>query len=142
MRVAMRWPMPARPTAPQSDGPVDASVDAGDGAPGDPRAARPTAACRPALVRVAHTPPDAGLFFCDDFDEHPLPGSWNTWVETAGSMTETDASAVSPPSSVDETTSQLSSGEAVNVALRTALPVPTVPVTLSFAFEGAAGADR
>jgi len=121
--------------SPQSDGPVDASVDATDGGPveasGVTDSGTPTGPYCESL-----TPPDAGLFFCDDFDEHPLPGSWNTWVETAGSMTETDASAVSPPNSVDESTIQLANGQVVNVALRTSFnPVPAVPVTLTFAFE-------
>jgi hypothetical protein len=120
--------------APQNDGSFDASVDAGDGAPVE--ASSVTDSGMPTGPYCASlTALDAGLFFCDDFDEHGLPGSWSTWVETAGSMTETDASAVSPPSSVDETTTQLANGQAVNVALRTSFPVPPVPVTLTFAFE-------
>ncbi len=120
--------------APQNDGPVDASVDAGDGAAVEASSATDSGSPTGPFCKSL-TPPEAGLFFCDDFDEHALPGGWQTWVETAGTLTETDASAVSPPNAVDQTTIQLSSGQAVNVALRTPMPVPTVPVTLSFAFE-------
>ncbi|HEY8089929.1 MAG TPA: hypothetical protein VIF09_18840, partial [Polyangiaceae bacterium] len=40
------------------------------------------------------------VFFCADFDEGQLPGSWQTFDETAGTLGETDASAVSPPNSL------------------------------------------
>jgi len=120
--------------APQNDGPLDASVDAGDGAPVEASVTDSGSPTGPFCKSL--TPPEAGLFFCDDFDEHALPGSWQTWVETAGTLTETDASAVSPPTSVDETTIELASGQAVNVALRTTLqPVPAVPATMTFAFD-------
>ena len=81
------------------------------------------------------TPPDAGLFFCADFDEYPYLGSFQVFDELAGSMVDTDASSRSPPNSVDETTTALSQGQPINVALRTPLAVPTVPATLTFAFS-------
>jgi hypothetical protein len=79
--------------------------------------------------------PDGGLFFCDDFDEHPLPGSWSTWREISGSIEESDASAKSPPNSADEKTAMLALGQAVDVSLRTPLGAPSVPATLRFGFS-------
>jgi len=79
-------------------------------------------------------PSEGGIFFCDDFDEDPLPGKWNTVGETGGTLAETDASAVSKPNSLDETTMPASNGQVVNVALREFLSVPSVPATLRFAF--------
>jgi hypothetical protein len=84
---------------------------------------------------ASRTRPDGGIFFCDDFDEHALPGSWQTWAQMMGTLVETDASAVSPPNSIDETTMPLTSGQVLNAALRTPLPVPAVPSTLTFAFS-------
>ena len=80
-------------------------------------------------------PPDGGIFFCDDFDEHALPGSWATWAESSGSLVETDASAASPPNSVVETTTALADGQTLDVALRTPLPVPALPATLLLSFS-------
>jgi hypothetical protein len=79
--------------------------------------------------------PDVGLFFCDDFDEHPLPGSWSTWREMGGSLDESDASAKSPPNSADEKTTMLALGQAVDVSLRTPLGLPSVPATFRFGFS-------
>lgn len=79
--------------------------------------------------------PDGGLFFCDDFDEAPLPGSWNSFGETSGTLAESDASAVSKPNSLDETTVPLADGGVINVALRTPLGVPALPATLRFEFS-------
>jgi len=83
----------------------------------------------------ASLPHDAGIFFCDDFDERPLPGSWNEWREVGGSIDETDASWVSPPHAIDEVTQVLDAGQPVDVSLRTPLGVPAVPATLRFGFE-------
>ncbi|MGD0524284.1 MAG: hypothetical protein ABSE49_04020 [Polyangiaceae bacterium] len=108
--------------APES-GAIESGVDAGDsGSSGGPFCA--------SLAR-----PDGGIFFCDDFDEKPLPNAWETWAQMEGTLVETDASSRSPPNSVDETTTMLSYGQALNVALRTPLPVPTVPSTLTLAFS-------
>jgi hypothetical protein len=80
--------------------------------------------------------PGAGtIFFCDDFDEHPLPGAWSTWHVISGTIEETEAGAASAPNSVDETINALPPFTSLDVALRTPLPVPTsLPATLRFAF--------
>ncbi len=116
------------------DGTLDGGLDASDATPGDTGSAVDSSA--PVGPYCASLPqPDGGLFFCDDFDEHALPGSWQSWGEMGGGMTETDASAVSAPNSVDETTMPLGSGGIINVALRTPLPLPQLPATLSLAFD-------
>ncbi len=80
-------------------------------------------------------PPTGGVFFCDDFDEHALPGSWNTWHESSGTLVETEAGSFSPPNSVDEATLPLAFGQTIDVALRTLLSAPAAPpATLRFAF--------
>ncbi len=126
----------ARVDEAQADAPADASVDARDSASADDGGGVTDSGAPQGVFCRSLTPSaDGGLFFCDDFDEHPLPGSWQTWLQMAGTMIETDASAVSPPTSVDETTIQLANGQAVNVALRTTMPVPAVPATLRLAFQ-------
>jgi hypothetical protein len=104
------------------DEPDGGQVDAGSGPDG-------SAGYCASIVRPA------GAFFCDDFDETGLPGPWDNWFETAGTLVETDASAVSAPNSVVETTSPLTNGEAINTALRTYEGVPTLPATIIFAFS-------
>jgi hypothetical protein len=81
------------------------------------------------------TPP-GGQFFCDDFDDHALPGAWNTFGQTGGTLFETDAAAVSKPNALDLTTLPASTGQVVDVALRTVLTgsLPALPATLRFAF--------
>lgn len=128
-----------------STGPVDASVGdeslveaASDARPEaaeatSPETGPPEGGGGPYCASRAR--PDGGLFFCDDFDEGGLPGMWQTWAQTLGTMVETDAGASSPPNSVVETTTMLASGQVVDVALRTPLPVPAVPATLAFAFS-------
>jgi hypothetical protein len=121
------------------DGGVDAAVEAGaDGSVGTGDAAPHEGGSAPEAggpYCASLTQPEGGLFFCDDFDEHALPGSWQTWAETNGTIVETDASFVSPPNSVDETTVPVSSGQIINVALRTPMPVPAVPTTLRLGFS-------
>jgi hypothetical protein len=78
--------------------------------------------------------PEAGFFFCDDFDEHGLPGAWPTWGASGGTIVETDASAFSVPNSVVATTQPLTNGEAVDVSLRTFEGVPVTPATLTLSF--------
>src|ERR1700722_6129608 len=80
------------------------------------------------------TPPEAGPFFCDDFDESALPGPWDNWFETSGNLDETDAGAPPPPNSVVEMTDPLANGEGINVALRTYEGVPALPTTMIFSF--------
>jgi hypothetical protein len=83
---------------------------------------------------ASQVPPDGGLFFCDDFDEHGLPGLWQSYGELGGTLVETDASALSPPNSVDLTTTQLTAGQPINIDLRTPEGVPALPSTLIFSF--------
>jgi hypothetical protein len=75
------------------------------------------------------------VFFCDDFDEAPLPGSWNTYHEMSGTLTDTDAASVSPPSSLEEQTASLPLGQGIDVALRKQLTLPPIPSTSRFAFS-------
>jgi hypothetical protein len=77
----------------------------------------------------------AKLFFCDDFDEQPLPGAWNSFGEMGGTLADTDASPFSSPTSLDEKLQALAFGAVLNVALRETLVAPTFPSTLRFAFE-------
>ncbi len=125
---------------PTTDGGVDATLPNGrDGAP----EAAPEASANDADAPEAGggafcataTRYDGGIFYRADFDEGPLPGSWQTWAQTLGTLVETDASAVSPPNCVDETTNAVTAGQALNVALRTPLGVPAVPSTLTFSFS-------
>ncbi len=113
--------------------PGDAIADAQGGGPSDADADGAVDAGRAFCASLAR--PDGGLFFCDDFDEHALPGSWQYYGETAGTLLETDAAARSAPRSAEETTMPLTSGEPIDVALRTPLPVPALPATLTFAFS-------
>lgn len=111
---------------------IDASVDVTDAALHD-APALPEGSTTFTCASIAK--PDGGIFFCDDFDEHALPGSWQSWGQMQGTLVETDASAVSPPNSVVETTMPVSNGQVINVALRTLLPSPTPPATLTFSFD-------
>jgi hypothetical protein len=124
------------PDGPRADGPNDAAVETdGDGA-ADTGAQDGSSEGGAGGPFCASAPrPDGGLFFCDDFDEHGLPGSWQTWGQTLGTLVETDAASLSPPSSVVETTAMLSNGQTIDVALRTPEPVPAIPATLVFAFS-------
>jgi len=79
--------------------------------------------------------PDAGLFFCDDFDDHALPGAWQSFGENNGTMTESDAASVSPPNCLDEKTKAVGTGTVIDVSLRTPLAVPPLPATLRLGFE-------
>jgi hypothetical protein len=80
-------------------------------------------------------PGSPGLFFCSDFDEvHSFLGPWQTIGETSGTLVVTDASAASPPNSIEETTDPLDDGGVINVAIRSKL-TPLAPLsTLRFAF--------
>jgi hypothetical protein len=81
---------------------------------------------------LAH--PGVTTFFCDDFDERALPGDWQTWASTGGSLLETNDASVSPSTSIDELTKAVTNGQAVNVALRTPMKVPTLPSTVTFSY--------
>jgi hypothetical protein len=78
---------------------------------------------------------DAGLFFCDDFDELPLPGLWESYGETSGTLVQTDASFRSSPNSVEEQTIPLDGGAFIDVSLRRPEPLPPNPSTIRFAFS-------
>lgn len=108
---------------------ADAATDAGPDAPPDAAADREAGGYCAAL---AH---DGGTFFCDDFDEHPLPGGWGLWNEVSGTLDETDAGAVSPPNSAVLATPALPAGQGVDVSLRTAIGLPSLPATLRFGFS-------
>jgi hypothetical protein len=85
---------------------------------------------------ATQTRPGAGaIFFCDDFDEGPLPGSWSTFRQTSGTLSLTTAAAVSPPNGLDAIVDPLSYGQAVDVALRTSFAITQVPPTIRLAFR-------
>ncbi len=84
---------------------------------------------------AAFAHPTAKLFFCDDFDEQPLPGAWNSFGEMGGTLSDSDASPYSSPTALDETLQALPFGTVINVALRETLVATTFPSTLRFAFE-------
>jgi hypothetical protein len=70
--------------------------------------------------------------FCDDFDEHPLPGPWETFHENGGTLTLDDAASASPPRSLLELASPLDAGP-IDLGLRTApLAMPSLPATIRF----------
>jgi len=116
----------ASPDGTTFDGPV--GPDGGDGGGGGDAGKSDAPYCQ-------SIKPDAGLFFCDDFDEHPLPGSWQSFGETNGTMTEIDAASVSPPNSLDEKTVAVGTNTTIDVALRTPLGLPTLPATLRLGFQ-------
>jgi hypothetical protein len=89
----------------------------------------------PFCANYARPTSPGALFFCDDFDEKPLPGAWNSFEEASGTLAETDAAAVSPPNSLDEVIPALTAGQALDVALRTPLQLPPLQSTLRFAFS-------
>jgi hypothetical protein len=81
-------------------------------------------------------PSHGSVFFCDDFDgDGGLPGSWSTFHQTSGTLSETDASWVSPPNSIDLALGALTASQPVDVALRTPLQMPSPFSTLVFAFS-------
>jgi hypothetical protein len=98
--------------------------------------APPDGSTGPYCASIPHPTKPGALFFCDDFDEDPLPGSWNVFQHTGGTLTETDASFVSPPESLDETTAANDGGQPIEVALRTTFSsLPSLPATLSFGLD-------
>jgi hypothetical protein len=75
--------------------------------------------------------------FCDDFDEHPLPGDWSSVSEIGGTLSEDHTSFVSPPSSLLADDDALDSGKALDTAVRTQfeLPAPPDPIALEVQLE-------
>ncbi len=113
--------------------PVDAGSDAGTSADAEDSAPPPVDSGHSFCAAFAHSA--AKIYFCNDFDEpFTLPGNWNSIGEMGGTITETDASALSSPNSLDETTQPLALGTTMNVAVRATLAAPSYPSTLRFAF--------
>jgi hypothetical protein len=75
--------------------------------------------------------------FCDDFDEHPLPGDWSSVSEIGGALSEDHTSFVSSPSSLLADDDALDSGKALDTAVRTQfqLPAPPDPIALEVQLE-------
>jgi hypothetical protein len=78
--------------------------------------------------------------FCDDFDEHPLPGPWAILREVGGTLGENPAAFVSPPNSLRTVDSALQAGQPLDTALRTQIPLPSPPGTTVLAFQWQAAA--
>jgi hypothetical protein len=76
----------------------------------------------------------AKVFFCDDFDEKPLPGAWQSYGEMGGTLTDTTDNPYSSPNAIDEKVFDASTGTTINVAIRTLLAATAPPGTLRFAF--------
>jgi hypothetical protein len=72
--------------------------------------------------------------FCEDFDEHPLPGVW-TPSEVGGSLALSQSAFISAPSSLDVRFSALSTGQALDTALRVQFPLPAPPTTIAWEFQ-------
>ena len=123
---------------PTTDAGFDATLPSGqkDAAAEAQADATPDDAVAPTDGSFCATAPryDGGIFYCADFDEGQLPGSWQTWAQTLGTLVETDASAVSPPNSVVETTNALTSASPRRRAAHAARR-PQVPSTLTFSFS-------
>jgi hypothetical protein len=72
--------------------------------------------------------------FCEDFDEHPLPGVW-TPSQVGGSLTLLRLASVSPPSSLDVHFWALGGGQPLDTALRVQFPLPAPPTTIAWEFQ-------
>ncbi len=72
--------------------------------------------------------------FCEDFDEHPLPGVW-TPSQVGGSLTLFQLASVSPPSSLDVHFWALQGGQPLDTALRVQFPLPAPPTTIAWEFQ-------
>jgi hypothetical protein len=72
--------------------------------------------------------------FCDDFDEHPLPGVWDTLTQTGGTVTLDNAASVSPPKSLLAKDSALQPGQPLDSALRMHFSLPPPPTTFVWDF--------
>jgi hypothetical protein len=70
--------------------------------------------------------------FCDDFDEHALPGEWAAVSDVGGTLSEDSTSFVSSPSSLLTHDDALQAGQPLDTALRTQLRLPAAPDTISF----------
>jgi hypothetical protein len=73
--------------------------------------------------------------FCDDFDEHPLPGAWGTFDQVGGSLVLDKAAFVSPPHSLLAQDSPLQPNQALDNALRSRFTLPMPPSKIVLQFE-------
>ncbi len=72
--------------------------------------------------------------FCDDFDEHPLPGEWIV-DDVGGSLAEDSSSFVSPPNSLLAVYHALATGQPLDTRLRTPLSLPAPPSVIVLEFQ-------
>jgi hypothetical protein len=72
--------------------------------------------------------------FCDDFDEHPLPGEWIV-DDVGGSLAEDSSSFVSPPDSLLAVYDALATGQPLDTRLRTPLSLPAPPSAIALEFQ-------
>jgi hypothetical protein len=73
--------------------------------------------------------------FCDDFDEHPLPGFWGTFNQVGGTLALDKAASVSSPNSLLAQYSSLQPGQQLDTALRASFSLPPPPATIIFQFQ-------
>jgi len=119
-------------TTTSTDGAAAGDASTHDGASADGGA---DSASGPFCASYPRPTSEGAIFFCDDFDDDTLPGNWASFETMGGTMTETDASFVSPPNSLDESFAAIATGTTLDVALRTPFSVPPIPTTLTFAFS-------
>jgi hypothetical protein len=114
----------------------DASVSSPDAPPADADATAPEASPQDAesgpISFCASLSPQP--VFCEDFDEHPLPGVW-TPSQVGGSLSLLQLGSVSPPSSLDVHFWALRAGQALDTALRVQFPLPAPPTTIAWEFQ-------
>jgi hypothetical protein len=65
--------------------------------------------------------------FCEDFDRTSLPGRWNVWRQTGGSLDLDTSAYVSPPNSLLAQYGALQPGQALDVLLRKQFTFTTLP---------------
>jgi hypothetical protein len=104
-----------------------------DVAVGNPRDAGPIEADGEGGAFCASLSPQTT--FCDDFDEHPLPGLWTSFTQTGGTLTRDPAAFVSSPNSLLAQDSPLASGQALDTAVRTQFSLPAPPTTIELDFQ-------
>jgi len=73
--------------------------------------------------------------FCDDFDEHSLPGAWTSFTQTGGTLTLDPMVSVSPPNSLLATEMPLAYGQPLDTAVRTQFPLSAPPTTIGLDFQ-------
>jgi hypothetical protein len=73
--------------------------------------------------------------FCDDFDEHPLPGVWDSMDQVGGNLSLDTTGFVSPPRALLATNSALQSGQPLDAVLRKRFSLPSPPTTFTWGFS-------